>query len=84
MDVNCHMKESNSSEDPLMYVLECIPGYTGTHIPQSDGFYVRTFPCIPCPQGTYKEDIGWLECNICEEGTTTTGTGHTSASDCSM
>ena len=65
-----------------MSLPECIAGYTGTVMQQSDGSTRNHFPCNPCPQGRYKEQIGWFECNHCPEGTTTTGTGHTSVNDC--
>ena len=65
-----------------MSLPECIAGYTGTLIIEPDGTLRFKFPCIPCPQGTYKDRISWFECTDCPEGTTTIGTGHTSAEDC--
>ena len=47
-------------------------GVSATHV----------FPCVPCPQGTYKEQIKVFPCYTCPEGTTTSGTGHTSVDDC--
>ena len=65
-----------------MSLTGCIPGYNLTAVPLPGGFTGSRFPCIPCPQGTYKEQIGNLQCINCPSGTTTTGTGHTSAEDC--
>ena len=63
-----------------MLLPECVAGYTGT--PQTSGPLTSTFPCVPCPQGTYKKQLGWFECANCPKGTTTQGTGHTSANNC--
>ena len=64
-----------------IYFPECIAGYERTQIPQPDGSVRHPFPCVPCPQGEYKAQ-GMFGCVNCPAGTTTAGTGHTSADDC--
>ena len=67
----------------LLSLKGCIPRYTGTVIPHPDGSTTYTLPCLPCPQATYKEQIGLSQqCINCPTGTTTTGTAHISAADC--
>ena len=41
-----------------------------------------TSKCIPCQKGTFSNEEGSFNCNICAYGTTTNRTGSTSASEC--
>ena len=70
--------KSNINKDIIKHVSVCERGY---HYPSKPEDYEE---CMPCPQGTYKNNNGNSTCIPCPEGTTTVAnSAATSVDDCS-